>query len=97
MLGEVALVPVNSNIAKTGITFKSTLFDENAASHIALGQAYIDNISDGALKTEKELLNLGMNQSAVHEDIMIGNNTMNVYGIINQEKVLIMENGLWKI
>lgn len=97
MLGEVALVPVNSNIAKTGITFKSTLFDENAASHIALGQAYIDNISDGALKTEKELLNLGMNQSAVHEDIMIGDSTMNVYGIINQEKVLIMENGLWKI
>jgi aminopeptidase len=97
MLGEVALVPVNSSIAKTGITFKSTLFDENAASHIALGQAYIDNISNGESKTVEELMKLGMNQSAVHEDIMIGDSSMSVYGLLNREEILIMENGVWKI
>jgi aminopeptidase len=97
MLGEVALVSANSSIAKTGITFKSTLFDENAASHIALGQAYMNNISKSHSKTEEELMKLGMNRSAVHEDIMIGDNYMSVYGFLNQEKILILENGLWKI
>ena len=97
MLGEVALVPVNSSIEKTGIVFKSTLFDENASSHIALGQAYIDNICKGILMTDKELTQLGMNSSSVHQDIMIGDSTMNVYGLFNQEKIQIMENGLWKI
>ncbi|WP_342541996.1 aminopeptidase [Paenisporosarcina sp. FSL H8-0542] len=97
MLGEVALVSANSSIAKTGITFKSTLFDENAACHIALGQAYIDNILDGHLKTEEELTEIGMNRSAVHEDIMIGDSSMSVYGLLNQEEILIMENGAWKI
>ncbi|GIN85187.1 aminopeptidase [Heyndrickxia sporothermodurans] len=97
MLGEVALVPANSSIEKTGITFKSTLFDENAASHIAFGQAYIDNISNDIPRTEEELMQLGMNCSAVHLDIMIGDNSMSVYGFLNEEKILIMENGMWKI
>lgn len=97
MLGEVALVSTNSSIAKTGITFRSTLFDENAACHIALGQAYIDNILDGYLKTEEELTELGMNQSAVHEDIMIGDSSMSVFGLLEREEILIMENGNWKI
>lgn len=97
MLGEVALVSASSSIAKTGITFKSTLFDENAASHIALGQAYIDNIMDGFSRTTEELNELGMNKSAVHEDIMIGDNSMSVYGLLKKEKILIMENGEWKI
>ncbi|NHM33629.1 aminopeptidase [Neobacillus terrae] len=97
MLGEVALVSANSSIAKTEVTFKSTLFDENAACHIALGQAYIDNISNGESKTVEELMKLGMNQSAVHEDIMIGDSTMSVYGLLNREEILIMENGVWKI
>jgi aminopeptidase len=97
MLGEVALVSANSSIAKTGITFRSTLYDENAACHIALGQAYIDNILDGYIKTEEELTELGMNRSAVHEDIMIGDSSMNVFGLLEQEEILIMENGDWKI
>ncbi|MFJ7745476.1 aminopeptidase [Peribacillus sp. NPDC097295] len=97
MLGEVALVSVDSGIAKMGITFKSTLFDENAACHIALGQAYINNILDGSMRTEEELNELGMNRSAVHEDIMIGDSTMNVYGLLDQKEILIMESGVWKI
>ncbi|WP_054954782.1 aminopeptidase [Paenibacillus dakarensis] len=96
-IGEVALVSASSSIAKTGITFKSALFDENAACHIALGQAYIDNIMDGFSKTEDELNELGMNRSAVHEDIMIGDSSMNVYGLLEQEEILVMENGEWKI
>ncbi|MDE5055441.1 aminopeptidase [Niallia taxi] len=96
MLGD-ALVSANSSIAKMGITFKSTLLDENAACHIALGQAYIDNLLDGSLKSEEELTELGLNKSAVHEDIMIGDNSMNVYGILEKERILIMENGEWCI
>jgi aminopeptidase len=97
MLGEVALVSANSSIAKTEVTFKSTLFDENAACHIAIGQAYIDNILDGSLKTEEELTELGMNCSSIHEDIMIGDSSMNVYGLLNHEEILIMRNGEWEI
>ncbi|MGE7122139.1 aminopeptidase [Peribacillus sp. NPDC046944] len=97
MLGEVALVSVNSSIAKMGVTFKSTLLDENAACHIALGQAYINNILDGSIRTEEELTELGMNRSAVHEDIMIGDGSMSVYGLLDQEDILIMESGVWKI
>lgn len=97
MLGEVALVSVNSSIEKTGIVFKSTLFDENASSHIALGQAYIDNVCKGKLMTKEELIQLGMNSSSVHQDVMIGDSKMNVYGLFNQEKIQIMEKGLWKI
>lgn len=96
-IGEVALVSAYSGIAKTNITFKSTLLDENAACHIALGQAYIDNILDGPLKNEEELTELGMNRSAVHEDIMFGDRSMSVYGLLEKEEILIMENGEWKI
>ncbi|MDK8643936.1 aminopeptidase (plasmid) [Niallia taxi] len=97
MLGEVALVSANSSIAKMGITFKSTLLDENAACHIALGQAYIDNLLNRSLIDEEELTELGMNKSAVHEDIMIGDSSLNVYGILEKERILIMENGEWSI
>lgn len=94
MLGEVALVPESSSIAQTGITFKSSLFDENAACHIALGQAYLNNISTA---TDENFEELGMNKSAIHEDIMIGDSSMNVYGLVNDGETLIMRNGEWQI
>lgn len=97
MLGEVALVPANSSIAQTGIIFKSTLFDENAASHIALGQAYRNNIDVSSTITDEKLSELGMNHSAVHEDMMIGDRSMNVYGLLDHKEVLIMKNGEWNI
>jgi len=80
-LGEVALVPASSPIAASGILFWSTLFDENAASHIALGQAYSTCLIGGE-KMEEEALNaLGANSSLIHVDWMIGSAQMDVDGI----------------
>jgi aminopeptidase len=80
-LGEVALVPHNSTIAQSGILFWNTLFDENAASHIALGQAYSTCIINGEKMSEEELAKLGANESIIHVDWMIGGPTMNIDGV----------------
>jgi aminopeptidase len=80
-LGEVALVPHNSPIAHSGILFWNTLFDENAASHIALGQAYSTCIINGEKMSEEELAKLGANESIIHVDWMIGGPTMNIDGV----------------
>lgn len=80
-LGEVALVPHNSPIAQSGILFWNTLFDENAASHIALGQAYSTCIIGGEKMSSEELAKLGANESLIHVDWMIGSAEMDVDGI----------------
>lgn len=80
-LGEVALVPHNSPIAQSGVLFWNTLFDENAASHIALGQAYSTCIIDGEKMSDEELAAVGANESLIHVDWMIGGPTMNIDGI----------------
>jgi aminopeptidase len=80
-LGEVALVPHNSPIAQSGILFWNTLFDENAASHIALGQAYSTCIIGGEKMDNAELAKLGANESLIHVDWMIGSANMDVDGI----------------
>ena len=80
-LGEVALVPHNSPIAQSGILFWNTLFDENAASHIALGQAYSTCLLGGEKMSNEELSTLGANESLIHVDWMIGGPSMNIDGL----------------
>jgi aminopeptidase len=80
-LGEVALVPHSSPIASSGLLFLNTLFDENAACHIALGQAYSICVIDGDKLTPDELAARGANKSLIHVDWMIGSNRMDVDGV----------------
>ncbi len=80
-LGEVALVPHSSPIAKSGLLFWNTLFDENAASHIALGQAYSTCIHDGDAMAPEQLAAAGANESLIHVDWMIGSGEVSVDGI----------------
>src|SRR5207248_4923177 len=80
-LGEVALVPYSSPISKSGLLFFNTLFDENAASHIALGQAYSECFVDRARLTKDDLASRGANQSLIHIDWMIGSSQVDVDGL----------------
>ncbi|NYF79452.1 aminopeptidase [Granulicella arctica] len=80
-LGEVALVPHSSPIAQSGVLFWNTLFDENAASHIALGQAYATCLKGGESMDKATLLGKGANSSLIHVDWMIGSGEMDVDGI----------------
>ncbi len=80
-LGEVALVPHSSPIAHSGMVFLNTLFDENAASHIALGQAYSSCIRDGDKLTPEQLAAKGANDSLIHVDWMIGSGELDIDGI----------------
>ena len=79
-LGEVALVPHSSPIASSGMLFYNTLFDENAASHIALGQAYSSCVRDGDKLTPEELAAKGANDSLIHVDWMIGSGKLDIDG-----------------
>jgi aminopeptidase len=80
-LGEVSLVPQSSPIAASGLLFLNTLFDENAACHIALGQAYSSCLKDGDTLTPEQLAARGANSSLIHVDWMIGSNHIDVDGI----------------
>jgi aminopeptidase len=80
-LGEVSLVPHSSPIASSGLLFLNTLFDENAACHIALGQAYTMCMKDGEKLSREELAARGANESLIHVDWMIGSNRIDVDGI----------------
>jgi aminopeptidase len=80
-LGEVALVPHSSPIAASGMLFLNTLFDENAASHIALGQAYTSCLRDGDKLSKEELAAKGANDSLIHVDWMIGSGELDIDGI----------------
>ena len=80
-LGEVSLVPHSSPISSSGLLFLNTLFDENAACHIAQGQAYSTCLKDGDTLTPEQLLARGANSSLIHVDWMIGSNRIDVDGI----------------
>jgi aminopeptidase len=80
-LGEVSLVPHSSPIAASGLLFMNTLFDENAACHIALGQAYSTCFKNGESLTEEQRAERGANSSLIHVDWMIGSSQIDVDGV----------------
>lgn len=97
-IGEVALIGKNSPIAKQGILFYNTLFDENASCHIALGKAYPTTVKGGDEMSKTELKSHGANDSIEHVDFMIGTPDLSVTGIKkNGEKVAIFFDGEWVI
>ena len=95
-LGEVALVPYSSPIAQSGLLFSNTLFDENAACHIALGQAYSSCLKNGDEQSKEELAARGANESLIHVDWMIGSGEMDVDGITaSDEAEPLIRRGEW--
>lgn len=95
-LGEVALVPHDSPISNSNIIFYNTLFDENASSHLAIGNAYSFNLEGGKTMTKEELEQNGANVSLTHVDFMIGSNEMNIDGeTVEGKREPLFRNGNW--
>lgn len=95
-LGECALVPYDSPISNLGIVFYNTLFDENAACHLALGMGFTNCIKDYDKYTLDECREKGVNDSIIHEDFMIGTSDLSVVGITKDGKrVQIFKDGNW--
>ena len=95
-LGEVALVPHSSPISQSELIFYNTLFDENAACHIALGQCYTKCFRNGENLTRDQVKSFGGNTSVIHVDWMIGSNEVSIDGIKeNGDKVPVFRKGEW--
>ena len=95
-IGEVALVPASSPINRSGALFYSTLFDENAACHIAFGASYPGTTEGGTGLTKEQLEERGMNQSTIHEDVMIGAEDSHITGKCRDGRVVeLFRNGVW--
>ena len=95
-IGEIALVPASSPINRRGILFYNTLFDENAACHIAFGKGYPGTVEGGTAMTKAGLLAHGVNDSIIHEDVMVGAPDLRITGRTRAgETVAIFENGEW--
>ncbi len=95
-LGECALVPYDSPIQNSGLLFYNTLFDENAACHLALGRGFMDTIRNFENRTLEECRALGVNESMIHEDFMIGSADMNIDAHTRDGRIVaIFRNGNW--
>lgn len=98
MLGELALVPHDSPISNSGVLFYNTLFDENAACHIAMGRGFNETIPGFADMSKEQLQEAGINDSMIHVDFMIGCKELNITGYTRDGKeVAIFRNGGWAI
>ncbi|MBQ7866908.1 MAG: aminopeptidase [Clostridia bacterium] len=97
-LGECALVPYDSPIRNSGILFYNTLFDENAACHLALGRGFIDSIKDYGNYSLEECHEMGINESMIHVDFMIGTEDMEIDAIDKDGNVVpVFRAGNWAI
>jgi len=97
-LGEAALVDGNSRVAETGVVFYDTLFDENAAAHIALGAAIVQCVEGADALSEEEQVAIGINKSSLHTDFMIGSVDVDVWGVsASGEEVPILKDGGWAL
>ena len=95
-LGECALVPFDSPINNTGILFLNTLYDENAACHLALGMGFSNCIKDYDKYSFEQLKQKGINDSISHVDFMIGTEDLNIDGYTKDgKKIKIFSNGNW--
>jgi aminopeptidase len=95
-LGEVALVPHSSPISASGLLFYNTLFDENAACHIALGQCYRKTFVNGEKLTDEQVAAQGGNKSLIHIDWMIGSGELDIDGITQDGKTVpVFRKGEW--
>ena len=95
-LGEVALVPHGSPISQSGLLFYNTLFDENAACHIALGQCYSKCFKGGEGLTPAQVAAQGGNSSAIHIDWMIGSDQIDIDGVhADGRRVPVFRKGEW--
>ena len=92
-LGEVAFVEYDSPISKTGLIYYTTLFDENASCHLALGNSFESAIQGGNNMTEKQLLESGLNQANNHIDFMIGTEDLSVIAQTTHGEIPIIEDG----
>ena len=93
-LGEIALVEYDSPISNSNILFYTTLYDENASCHFALGQSFADAIKNGENKKKEELEKAGLNQCLIHVDFMIGTRDLKIVAITNDdEEITIFNNG----
>lgn len=95
-LGEVALIAYDSPINNTGLLFYNTLFDENASCHLALGMGFTNTIRGYENYTKEELHQMGINDSMIHVDFMIGSKDLDIVGVTKTgERVQIFKNGNW--
>lgn len=96
MLGEVALVPKESPINRSGLLFMNTLFDENACCHVAVGEGFQEVIDGFENKTLDEIHSMGINDSIIHVDFMVGSDDLEITGIKDDgSEVPVFVNGTW--
>ena len=96
--GEIAILPGETEISKTNIIFQTTLLDENAACHLAIGCAYPCSINHKIEYGRKEFERLGINYSNYHVDVMFGDSRVTITASSNNnEEILLMENGEWRV